>query len=307
MISVRENVFESNSSSLHAITICEHVRDDEYVKKELERWKQEDGSYKISIVLDDDLVDAGSFTIRGYIPHPSLNDKMMYMFATLMQHYDGLLRSGPQEPTEPYKFIRNEKEREENFQKRKEDWKVEYKKWEAKGFHSSNKAILEAFEDHVKGLEEGLSEFFRGILFGDGPKWGWTDEAKEVWGPLTEDTRPKVTVKFEYKILNNDAIYPTNEDEWFSTGCYGNEEFYAALGGLCYWDVEEWLANPYNQILAGGDEQDNEDYVAQRKEAKRLLDESWEKYKANCQRDPDDDEDYRLIMNEGKVIFPIGG
>ena len=51
------------------------------------------------------------------------------------------------------------------------------------------------------------------------------------------------------------------------------------------------------------DEQEQQ-LLAQAKEAKRLLDESWEKYKANCSG-PDEDAD--LILNPGKAIFPIGG
>ena len=301
MISIREGAFETNSSSMHALTFCAPVSDPEYVKKELERWKQKDGSYKIDIVLDDDNVDEGSFTIRHYIRHSSINDKLMYLFATIMQHYDNLLFSGPQEPTHPYHFL---KDAEEDLKKRHDAWREEYRTWEKLGYRPANKAILKKFEEHIKDLEEGLSSYFRDILFGDGPDYGW-DSSMEHYGPLTPDTRPEVTVKFNYKILNNDCIYPTNEDEWFSTGCYGNEEFYASMYDCRVWWVKDWIGNPYDQILAGGDEQDDEDYVAQRKDAKELLDKAYEEAKKACKDDPD--EDYHFIMNEGKVIWPIGG
>lgn len=104
-----------------------------------------------------------------------------------------------------------------------------------------------------------------------------------------------------YQISETDIIQ--TGDDWFSTGCYGNEEFYAAVCAST-WNLSAWILNPYSAILAGGDEQDESDSLAQVNEAKRLLDESWEKYKANC-RGSEDDSD--LILNSGKAIWPIGG
>jgi len=104
-----------------------------------------------------------------------------------------------------------------------------------------------------------------------------------------------------YQISETDIIQ--TDDDWFSTGCYGNEEFYAAVCASA-WNLSAWILNPYSAILAGGDEQDESDSLAQVNEAKRLLDESWEKYKANCNPN---EEDRHLILNPGKNIWPIGG
>ena len=311
MKSLREGIFESNSSSMHCLTVAvdSYKKDKKYIKKYLKPFLQEDGSYKIEITLNDDLVDEGSFTIRHYIPHYSIHDKLMYAFAVIIQHYQCLIQSGPYRPY-PCNWIKDEKEREEDLKKRLDKYYKKKAEWESKGLHAGNVFFIKQFEKHIHDFEGYLAEEICYTLFGKGPDYEWNNEK---YVPKEEDKRPAVTVKLNYWISETDEINicPDDKVEWFSTGCYGNEEFYAAVCAS-YWDLSAWILNPYSAVLAGGDEQDDEDYLAQRKEAKRLLDESWEKYKANYKNSGDFDtenieENYHLIMNPGKAIWPIGG
>lgn len=299
MKSIRENVFESNSSSMHCLTVAvdSNKKDKKYIKKYLKPFLQEDGSYKIEITLKDDLVDEGSFTIRHYIPHYSIHDKLMYAFAAIIQHYQSLIQNGPNKPY-PYSWIKDEKKQQEDLKKRQAEYLKDKAKWEASGLHTGNVFFIEKFEEHIHNFETSFANDVRFALFGRGPEYEWKNEK---YVPKEEDKRPEVTVKLNYQISETDIIQ--TGDDWFSTGCYGNEEFYAAVCAST-WNLSAWILNPYSAILAGGDEQDESDSLAQVNEAKRLLDESWEKYKANC-RGSEDDSD--LILNSGKAIWPIGG
>lgn len=264
MTTIRKDVFETNSSSMHAITVCAYSKDNEYVRKELKRWEMADGSYNINIVLDAKNVDKCDFTVRSYVKHDSINDKLMYLFATIIQHYNAKLNA--------YHYSDTTSEK--------------YKNWNIQIIRDTNKQVHEQFIDEINGLEHSLKYHFENI------------------------TGQNVNVKFNY-IINKDTDmieYLTDDDkdgcDWFSTGCYGNEEFYYAVENK----MAYWIMCPFNQILAGGDEMDNEDYVKQRKKAKKLLKQSWKAYKKYHSTEWGDDEvDPDLIFNFGKVIFPIGG
>lgn len=320
MISVRENVFESNSSSLHALTVPVDIEDNDYVKKNIKKeWYQNDGSIKIEVKLDDDLLDEGSFTIRHYIPHYSLNDKLMYLYATIIQHYKGRIVSGP------YKPYRYTWEKDNSaYEKRMDEWKSEMEEFRLKSVHDSNTREIELFERDIHNLEERLAWEIRKAVFGEAPKDYYFDDEgnyrRKDPKDIEPDTRPEVKIHFEYFIGEDETIHFSKDPgDWFSTGCYGNEEFYYSFQNS-EWYMVNWLLNPYAAILAGGDEQDDEDYIAQKKEAKRLLDESWKKFVEIHKNDPEyeeeDDPDVvswgpkenkHLILNTGKVIFPIGG
>ena len=287
-------------SSMHCLTVAvdSNKKDKKYIKKYLKPFLQNDGSYKIEITLKDELVDEGSFTIRHYIPHYSIHDKLMYAFATIIQHYQSLIQNGPNKPY-PYSWIKDEKKREEDLKKRQDEYLKDKADWEAKGLHAGNVFFIKSFEKHIHDFEISFANDIRFALFGRGPEYEWKNEK---YVPKEEDKRPEVTVKLNYQISETDIIQIG--DDWFSTGCYGNEEFYAAVCAST-WNLSAWLLNPYSAVLAGGDEQDESDSLAQVNEAKRLLDESWEKYKADC--GGPDEEDHHLILNPGKNIWPIGG
>lgn len=267
MKTIRYNTFETNSSSMHAIVVnCARVDNSEYIRTNLEKFKQDDGSYKIDVILDEDNLEEGDFTCRSYIPHYSINDKLMYAYAAIKQHFENryiLDRTNGSKPT---------------------------------GFMLDfNKNVYKDFSSKLKDLEDDLSYAIRKSLFGCAPN-------------SEEDTRPKVTVTFVQKPSYESLIENKEEDDdYFSTGCYGNEEFYYAVCECGYW-LKEWVLNPYCAILAGGDEMDDDLYYAQRKEAKRLMDESWLEYIMKYTSEyGNDDLDYHLALNPAKVIWPIGG
>ena len=290
---------------MHALTVPVTIEDDEYVKKNIKKeWYKEDGSVYIPIKLDEDLLDDYSFTIRHYIPHFTLNDKLMYLYATIMQHYNNLIFSGPYTP---YKY---EWEKDDSgLNERMAEWEEKMKDFKAKSVHDSNASHLEDFKEEVKCLEEALAYSIRRALFGEAPKSCYWDE-DGVYHIIPEeerekDTRPEVTVKFEYFVDKDEFIHTCEgPDDWFSTGCYGNEEFYYALSyGL---SQVSWLLNPYAAVLAGSDEQDDEDSLAQVTEAKRLIEESWKKYVEKSSKE-DEEDGHHLILNPGKVLWPCGG
>lgn len=285
-------------SSMHCLTVPVRVEDDAYVKLYTQKkWGQPDGSIKVDVILNEDRLDDDSFAIRRYIPHYSINDKLMYAFASIVQHYWNYLNPAPYKPYK-YKW----EEDDSGLQKRMEKYNQEYTEWEKKSVHDSNKLLLEKFEEKIHDLEESLASEIRNILFGEGPKNYYFENGifhdieKEK---VPEDTRPKVTVNFHYKIEGENILLDNGDDDWFTTGCYGNEEFYHTV---CYhtWDLTSWILNPYAAILAGSDEQSEEDCISQKKEAKRLLESAWEKHLAES----DEEEN---ILPEGKAIWPIGG
>ena len=305
MITIRQGVFESNSSSMHCLTVkCAQVDNKQYVKDNIDPFKTEDGNYYIKIKLNDENLDNGSFSIRHYIPHYTLNDKLMYLYATVVQHFSADLISGP---TEPYRFS-FEKDAT-GLSQRRAKYEEELKMWQQEGVQAINDKVINQFKKYINELERSLERNIRRIVFGPDPKSHW-DDVKGVSVLDEPDKRPEITVELVYFIQNGNIIPADNvEDFEFSTGCYGNEEFfYSACSN--HWDAIEWLLNPYCVVLAGGDEMDEEDYLAQRKEAKRLMDDSWMHYISDYIKnnpDLDFDEDHKLILNPAKVVWPLGG
>lgn len=302
MISVRDSIFESNSSSLHALTVPVKIEDTEYVKKGVnEILKKQKSKNKIVIELKDNSEYEGGFTIRHYIPHYSIHDKILYVVATIVQHYSHQLYSGPYKPYK-YSFEKDDT----GLNARMARYEEELAEWKAKSVHDTNALIIKDFKNEIRNLEEGLSRVFREALYGKPPADYYFDEDGRYHKidpkDIKPDTRPEFKVVIKYYISEEDSIrYSEDPEAWFSTGCYGNEEFYETLQSI--WNgAIDWICNPYAAVLAGGDEQDEEDSVAQLTEAKRLIDESWEVYKKK-----NDTYDSDLILNRGKVVFPIGG
>lgn len=271
---------------MHCLTVCAYPGDEvakEYTKKQLERWKKEDGSYEVNITLDDELLDEADFTVRRYIPHDSITDKLLYMLAAVIQHYNGLILKGPLAPT------RWKNEPEERYKEDVLRYEENLKEWEAKGYRPANQFWIKQFKELVHRLEENLSYRMNYYLFRGEP----------------DKEKPKVKVKLNYYIDKaSDTILgsPVSEEKWFGTGCYGNEEFYYAVCDMP-WRTADWICNPYSQILAGSDEQDEEDNIAQSTKARDLLAESWKAYKDSQDLELEEDS----ILNPGKVIWPLGG
>ena len=274
MISIREGVFESNSSSQHSLVVPVVIRDDNYVKKEIEKLLNNSRIHvepnKLMFILDDIFVQGGDFTIRDYIPHYSISDKLLYVVATVIQHYQSRIIIGPSEGSK--------------------DYQQKFLDWTNQGAPHWNEIELRNFERDIYDLETRLADRFNSIL--------------------QRDDRNKIKIKIKYTISKNHIIN-TGRDEKsiFYTGCYNNEEFYCSLDSS-YYGFVDWICNPYSAVLAGSDEMSDEKMLQQVLESKRLLDESWERYKKRYIEDyqPEDpDKEPDLILNSGRIIWPIGG
>lgn len=275
MISIRENVFESNSSSMHSLVIATSLNDEklyiDYITKELERYKTKTGSYHIEVECDDGKVDNGSFDTRAYIPHYSINDKLIYLLAATIQHYFSQMERYWEFDSEEDKKVYIEK----NFER--------------------NKRLVKDFEHHLKRIQEWL-----------------------VYKIAEYLNVPKSQIKLDFKyyvdpetnLLN---YFAYKKGKYFSTGCYGNEEFFHATYFLA--DAVEFMLNPYSAILAGSDECSDQEMFDQEQEAIRLIteafnhsDNTYDSDKCNsCFEDLSDTDQKKLRLNRSKVIWPIGG
>ena len=278
MKSIRENVFESNSSSMHSITVATSLKDQklykDYVCKELERFKQQDGSYKVVVECKEKNLDK-DFAIRRYIPHYSINDKLIYLLATYIQHYSGLCEYPPI-----------------SYDKKADTYQDELENY-LKLNLARNTRIAKSFESEIKELEDYLGHRFKCYL--------------------GEDS--KISVKFKYSIDKEKQYirYFSSKSEYFSTGCYGNEEFFHSLRYVT--DAVEWICNPYSAILAGTDEASDEDMIKQEQDSKRLIEEAFEHSYKTYEDIKDyeyfEDIDEKILkqtrLNQGKVIWPLGG
>lgn len=299
MISIREDVFETNSSSMHCLTVACPLDDQElyknYLIKELERWKTPNG-YDIKVECDENKMDDGDFAIRAYIPHFTINDKLMYVMATIVQHYWKEIKYPPYKN---WNFENLTKEEQDSY------W-AERKEWEK--HIPANLEVVQRFKESWEQFEDSLRFKIANIL------------------KLQEED---VKVQLKIRTTKEGLIYFNDKEEWFSTGCYGNEEFYHSI--FDRWvGPAEWIVNPYSAVLAGSDEQDTLDTMLQNKEAMRCMDESYAHAKTyetveetigylEDERRAENTEKIDTIIqelkagkkyftpNSSKLVWPIGG
>lgn len=230
MRTIRNSVFETNSSSMHAISLAPYRKrlDLGYLSKELERWKKEDGSYEIIIKCKDENLDEEHFGARRYVPHTSINDKLIYWFACLVQDVNRKFYN--LDVTDYSHGIWTDETR------------TELNKIDTVGIEWKSKAneeIYKRFEDILRRVIGNLRYTISDAL------------------DIDED---KIEVKFYYvKDLYNGMIQGIDydEDDWFSTGCYDNSEFFAHTDSGS--KMVNWLLSPFSIIFASGDELDNYD------------------------------------------------
>ena len=320
-ISIREGVFETNSSSMHALVVAAPLKDwkeyHKYVLKECERWKKEDGSYYIEVECNDVYLDDAPFSVRRYVPHKTLNDKFIYLYGTVLEHfftdrmntipYDKSKWIHPENAKDEKKKI----ELTEEKAKRYSEYVEELKKYENE-LAPENDKLIEEFQEYLTILKDSVEWVISYFL----------KEKEEI------EEGPKVEIEFKYYIKNHYLNETANEDDWFSLGCYDHEEFYAAV---CRKPRDgrpragEWLCNPYSCVLAGSDEEDDDEKMEQETEARRCIENAFnQSYKYFAEKDatvPDwvyeeDKKEYAkclkkqkktLHVNEGKVIWPVGG
>jgi hypothetical protein len=287
MTSIRFGTFETNSSSMHAIVInCVSSKADvrDYLREELKPYKTDTGKYALNVVLDDELISGQPFSVRSYYCHTNIMDKLMYLFAVIVDHYDMKLEHGPIKP------VKYTWEKPARFTERKKEYKEDIVEWNKKD-HSANDKIIKDFEDHMKDLTYWLNHYIAGAL---------TDDKNE------RDDFCKVNFTYRIEAGNIIAVNP-NKD--FSLGCYGHKELYYAIASRAY-DSAEWVVCPYTAILAGSDEMEEDERLAQKKEAARLINISWQKYILQAMKNhtPEEiKEDPAYALNPATVIWPIGG
>lgn len=284
---IRRGVFETNSSSLHAITVPEDLYDSwqlihDYVTENLERFKIDDKHYDVVFEVDDKNMDGEDFSIRRYIPHYTIVDKAFYAIATIAQHYAGFLGNNVPYDSSIYltKWANREKDPEkkqkqlDEAQKAHEKYIKEREEY-IKSNAENNKGVVKKFKQDIKDLEEQLSHNFREFL-NDRPRREDHKDWKncEPWEDFINSC-PEVKVTIKYGVDEEmGTFWVVDDDADFNTGCYGNEEFYYAVCRDEY-SLSRWLTNPFAAVLAGSDEQSMLDSYKQEEEANRLLEEAW--------------------------------
>lgn len=280
MKSIRINCFETNSSSQHVLTIANKLNDwnlyANYVKKELERFKQEDGSYKIVLDVKEENMDDESFELRRFIPHTSFIDKAFYLLGTIHEYFFGLVSQLGKIPYDSvwYKDWAKKEKDPEKKAKYEAQYKEAHEKYEAERFEyfkkyaPGNLSVLKKFNAAIRELEEQL-EWNLGEYLCERPQG--KEESFEDYRKIF----PKVEVEIKtYNDLYLNIPYITKDND-FGLGCYDNKEFYFAVG-RDQWESVQWLINPYSVVLAGSDEMPTLEQYQQEKEAERLLTEAWD-------------------------------
>lgn len=286
MKSIRINCFETNSSSQHVLTVANKLNDwnlyADYLKKELRRFKQEDGSYKIVLDVKEENMDNESFELRRFIPHTSFIDKAFYLIGTIHEYFFDLLQGDgyhwnkiPYDSTYYLDWAKKEKDPDKKA-KYEAQYKEAHEKYEAEKFEyfkkyaPGNLGVLKKFNAAIRELEEQL-EWNLGEYLCERPQG--EEETFEDYRKIF----PKVEVEIKtYNDLYLNVPYITPKEEGgFGLGCYDNKEFYFAVG-RDQWDSVQWLINPYSAVLAGSDEMPTLEKYQQEKEAERLLTEAWD-------------------------------
>ena len=288
MKTIRKNVFESNSSSMHAVTVPVEIKNwqviHDYVVKNLERFKISKNKYEIVFDVKTENMDGEDFSIRRYIPHYSIVDKAFYVIATIVQHYGLLLGKNEPYDSSVYKteWARKEKDKKEKerllneAKKAHEEYLVEKAEY-VKKYGEANKVVLDKFVNEIRDLESQLTDTFKMYLC-DRPRRIDEDDwqKSESYNDYIKKVSPEVNVSIKYDVDDEMNTFCINKDDYgFSTGCYDNEEFYYAVCRNEY-TASDWLVNPFAAILAGSDEQGMLDSYKQEEDANRLLEEAWE-------------------------------
>lgn len=237
MKSIRINCFETNSSSQHVLTVANKLNDwnlyADYLKKELEHFKQEDGSYKIVLDVKEENMDDESFELRRFIPHTSFIDKAFYLLGTIHEYFFELvsqLGKIPYDSTWYKDWAKQEKDPEKKA-KYEAQYKEAHEKYEAereeyfKKYAPGNLGILQKFNTTLRELEEQL-EWNLGEYLCERPQG--KEESFEDYRKIF----PKVEVEIKtYNDLYLNIPYITKDND-FGLGCYDNKEFILQQEGI---------------------------------------------------------------------------
>lgn len=295
MRTIRNSVFETNSSSMHAISLASYKKhlDSEYVAKEVARWKQADGSYKIVIECCGDKLDEDTFDVRRYVPHTSVNDKLIYWLACLIQDANKKF------------YTLGEVDYSQRIWTDEAPKKYTYKVEDTEGIEWKAKVNKDTYDSFLLKLSSAISCLELSISYALG-----IDSSKVDVDFLY--------VKDEYKGMIQGINYNSDEDyHWFSTGCYDNSEFFAHTNAG--YKLISWVLSPFSIIFASGDELDNYDMYADIREASQAY---RERELANLKEVNEDEDDYENYYPEEdrqkcinsiessldfQVVWPVGG
>lgn len=299
MRTIRNSVFETNSSSMHAISLASYKRhlDSEYVTKEVARWKKEDGSYGIVIECCERNLDEDGFDVRRYVPHTSVNDKLIYWLACLIQDVNKKFYTLGEVDYSQRIWT---DEAQKALHK-----KCVYKVDDTEGIEWKAKVNKEYYDSFLLKLESARRCLELNIARALG-----VDESK-----VNVEFK---YVKDEYKGMIQGIDYNSNEDySWFSTGCYDNSEFFAHVNAG--YKLISWVFSPFSIIFASGDELDNYDMYADiRKVSQAFKDRELANLK-EVNEDENDYENYYPKEDRQKcidsiessldfqVVWPVGG
>lgn len=302
MKTIRQNVFETNSSSMHAITVPAFLNTTKQeIEEMLEPYKTKDGYY-IEVELDEDRMKGDPFNCRHNELHDNFMDKFLYAYGTMLEYWNRKLFN-----YDDYISYRG-MSREEAEERKNKDF-TEFKA-------KANEYYVKVFENYLTSLTKSLEEYLYQQL---------TGEYLYKYNPETEeyDKLANFDIKFVYDIVYKEANglkfpdyiagYKDKSDyHYFSLGCYDNIEFFHKVVNSS-WDLGHWLLNKDAKIYASSDECDNDEFFYQ---AHKDIKDNFNKFVKRMKKRLDDkdepfkeDIEYELKfpVNKGVVIYPLGG
>lgn len=302
MKTIRQNVFETNSSSMHAITIPAFFNTTKQeIQEILAPYKTENG-YTIEVELNEDLMEGDMFCCRHNELHSNFMDKLLYAYGTMLEYWNRRLFR-----YDDYLYYRGMSADETKEKKYKE-----FSEFKAK----SNEFYVKEFESKLASLTEDLEDCLYKEL---------TGEYLYKYNPETgnHDKLDNFTIKFVYDIKYTEVDglkFPEyiegykdkDKYHYFSLGCYDNIEFYHKVAKSSY-TLAPWLLNKDAKIYASSDECDNDEFFYQ---AHKDIDDNYKNYLDKMKKRLEDEnepfkedieEELAFPVNTGCVIYPIGG
>lgn len=302
MRTIRQNVFETNSSSMHAITVPAFLNTTKQeIEEMLEPYKTKDGYY-IEVELDEAKMAGTMFSCRHNELHDNFMDKFMYAYGAMLEYWNRKL------------FIYDDyiEYRGMPAEEVKEKQRKDFAEFKAK----SNEYYVKQFETTLASLTAGLEEDLYNQLTGEW-LYKYNIETQE------HDKLAKFDIKFIYEIEYKEVDglkFPEHITGWkdkssyhfFSLGCYDNIEFYHKVAASSY-TLGSWLLNKDAKIYASSDECDNDEFFYQAhkdikdnfnnfvKRMKKRLDDKDEPFKEDIE------DELKYPVNTGVVVYPLGG
>lgn len=302
MRTIRQNVFETNSSSMHAITVPAFLNTTKQeIEEMLEPYKTKDGYY-IEVELDEAKMAGTMFSCRHNELHDNFMDKFMYAYGTMLEYWNRKL----------FRYDDYIEYRGIPAEEVKEKQRKDFAEFKAK----SNEYYVKQFETKLASLTAGLEEDLYNQLTGEW-LYKYNIETQE------HDKLANFDIKFIYEIEYKEVDglkFPEHITGWkdkspyhfFSLGCYDNIEFYHKVAASSY-TLGSWLLNKDAKIYASSDECDNDEFFYQAhkdikdnfknfvKRMKKRLDDKDEPFKEDIE------DELKYPVNTGVVVYPLGG